>query len=81
MRRVAADTSDFDILTKMRGANAAEERILAVGNANGIRLEADLDGGGPNRSKLVMVENEIPNGEVRIITVRVEDHKTWGIPR
>ena len=76
VRRVAADTSDFDILTNMQGANAAEERILAVGNANGIRLEADLVNSG--RSKLVMIQNQIPNGEVRIITVRVEDYKPTG---
>ena len=76
VRRVAADTSDFDILTNMGGANAAEERILAVGNANGIRLQADLVNSG--RSKLVMIQNQIPNGEVRIITVRVEDYKPTG---
>ena len=74
VRRVAADTSDFDILTKMRGANFGAERILAVGNANGIRLQADT-GGGTNASKLVMIQNQIPDGLVRIITVRVEDYK------
>ena len=74
VRRVAADTSDFDILTKMRGANFGAERILAVGNANGIRLQADT-GGGTNASKLVMIQNQIPDGAVRIITVRVEDYK------
>ena len=71
VRRVA-QSGAFDILTNMRGANTAAERIQVVGNYVGIRLEADLNNA--NANKLVMVENQPPNGEVRVITIRVVDY-------
>ena len=73
VRRVAKDTSDFDILTNMQGANPAAERIEAVGNAVGIRLQADTSGG-TNASRLVMAVTESPDGNVRVITIKVVDY-------
>ena len=73
VRRVAQQSGAFDILTNMRGANAAAERIQTAGGSFvGIRLEADLNNA--NANKLVMAENQKPDGAVRVITVRVVDY-------
>ena len=73
VRRVAQQSASLDILTNMRGSGSNERILIATGGSYvGIRLEADLANSGAN--KLVMAENQIPDGEVRVITIRVVDY-------
>ena len=76
VRRVAQQSGTINILTNIRGANAAEERILPMGGSSGIRFQADPENAGAG--KLVVEENQNPDGAVRIITLRVEDYKPIG---
>ena len=72
VRRVAQQSGSFDILTNMRGANAAAERIGQHGSYTGIRLAADT--ANPGRNKLVMDAGQNPDGAVRVITISVVDY-------
>ena len=69
LRRVAASSSAVPILTNLRGAIPNKERVRAVGNFNKIQI-VDL-GSGP---MLQLLANEPPDGNVRVITVKVEDN-------
>ena len=69
LRRVAASSTALPILTNLRGAIPSKERVRAVGNFNKIQI-VDF-GSGP---MLQLLANEPPDGNVRVITVKVEDN-------
>ena len=69
VRRVAQDSAAFDILTNIRGANPAAERVGQRGSFTGILIAADSGG----QQKLRMAGGQEPDGNVRVITISVVD--------
>ena len=72
VRRVAASSTPLRIVTNIRPAIPTEERIATEGNFTNFQIVFNTT---TNQQDLQLIENQVPDGEVRMITVKVENHK------
>ena len=71
MRRVAASSTPLRIVTNIRPAIPAEERIRTEGSFTNFQIVADSS----SQQHLQLIANQVPDGLVRMVTVKVENHK------
>ena len=72
VRRVAASSTPLRIVTNIRPAIPTEERIATEGSFTNFQIVFNTT---TNQQDLQLIANQVPDGEVRMITVKVENHK------
>ena len=72
VRRVAASSTPLRIVTNIRPAIPTEERIATEGSFTNFQIVFNTT---TSQQDLQLIANQVPDGEVRMITVKVENHK------
>ena len=72
VRRVAASSTPLRIVTNIRPALPAEERIRTEGSATNFQVVYNTT---TSQQDLQLIANQVPDGEVRMVTVKVENYK------
>ena len=72
VRRVAASSTPLRIVTNIRPAIPTEERLATEGSFTNFQIVFNTT---TSQQDLQLIANQVPDGEVRMITVKVENHK------